>query len=202
MKKSQLEIGARYGRLIVSEDCGGRPRKYLCTCECGEQKEIVCYQLSSGKTRSCGCLRDEELSERAKTHGQTGTPTYKSWNEAKQRCHNPSNDKYKWYGARGIEMCAKWRSDFGAFIADMGERPEGMTLDRMDVNGNYEPSNCKWATPLEQGANKRNNRILVIGGESMHLSEAARRYGLKVGTIWRRLGLGWTDEQAVKAVKC
>lgn len=99
-------------------------------------------------------------------------------------------------------MCAEWRGDFCTFLADMGERPEGMTLERKDVNGNYEPSNCKWATNLEQGANKRNNRMLVIGGESMHMSEAARRYGLKVGTIWRRLGLGWTDEQSVKAVKC
>ena len=202
MKKNQLEIGRRYGRLVVAEEIGGKPKKYLCICDCGVLKEVVCYQLSRGKTRSCGCLRDEEFSERTTTHGQTGTPTYKSWNEAKQRCHNPNNDKYKWYGARGIEMCAEWRADFCSFVADMGERPEGMTLDRKDVNGNYEPSNCKWATPLEQGANKRNNRILVIGGESMHLSEAARRYNLKVGTIWRRLGLGWTDEQAVRAVKC
>ena len=196
MSKSMIEIGARFGRLIVSEDRGGRPRRYLCVCDCGGRKETACYQLTSGKTRSCGCLRKELLSARLLTHGMTKTPTYKSWSEAKQRCHNSENDKHEWYGARGIKMCQRWRDDFAAFLEDMGERPAGMTLDRKNVNGDYEPSNCQWATTMEQAANKRNNRMLNIQGESIHLAEAARRYGVKLGTIWRRLESGWTDEQA------
>lgn len=127
------------------------------------------------------------------------TPTKRSFREMHQRCGNPNSDKWKWYGGRGITVCERWAS-FDNFLSDMGERPAGKTLDRVNVNGNYEPGNCCWATPLEQGANKRNNRVLTIGGEVMHMAEASRRYGIKQGTIWRRLQAGWTDEQAVSAL--
>ena len=121
------------------------------------------------------------------------TPTKRSFREMHQRCGNPNSDKWKWYGGRGITVCERWAS-FDNFLSDMGERPAGKTLDRVNVNGNYEPGNCCWATPLEQGANKRNNRLLTIGGETMHMAEASRRYGVKQGTIWKRLLDGWPDE--------
>jgi hypothetical protein len=123
------------------------------------------------------------------------TPTKRSFREMHQRCGNPNSDKWKWYGGRGITVCERWAS-FDNFLSDMGERPAGKTLDRVNVNGNYEPGNCCWATPLEQGANKRNNRLLTIGGETMHMAEASRRYGVKQGTIWKRLLDGWPDEMA------
>jgi hypothetical protein len=123
------------------------------------------------------------------------TPTKRSFREMHQRCGNPKSDKWKWYGGRGITVCERWAS-FDNFLSDMGERPAGKTLDRVNVNGNYEPGNCCWATPLEQGANKRNNRVLTINGETMHMAEASRRYGIKQGTIWKRLQDGWPDEMA------
>lgn len=124
------------------------------------------------------------------------TPTKRSFREMHQRCNNPNSDKWKWYGGRGIKVCERW-TEFQNFLADMGERPDGMTLDRKNVDGDYTPENCRWATAMEQGANKRNNRVLFVAGESLHMAEAARRFGIKQATIWRRLKAGWTDEQAV-----
>ena len=123
--------------------------------------------------------------------------TYKSWAEMRQRCNNKTHHVYHYYGGRGISICKRWDS-FELFLLDMGNRPKGKTLDRIDVNGNYEPSNCRWASTMEQGANKRNNRIMFIDGVKMHMSEVARVYGLKVSTVHRRLKLGWSDEDAAK----
>lgn len=114
----------------------------------------------------------------------------------RNRCHNPSVASYADYGARGIKVCDRWQS-FENFIADMGERPEGMTVERVDSNGNYEPSNCRWATRTEQGANKRNNLMLSDGKETLHLAEWARRLNISHAAILRRLANGWDEKRAV-----
>lgn len=113
-----------------------------------------------------------------------------------RRCEVPTHDSFKYYGGRGIKVCARWRS-FAKFVADMGERPKGTTLDRIDNDGNYTPKNCRWATKAEQMRNTRRSRFLVVRGEKITLSEASRRFGIDVRLIHKRLEvLGWNDERA------
>ena len=157
--------GQRFGRL-VAVDCisntgpDGRSRVYWrCVCDCGLSSSVESSSLTRGVTSSCGCARSEALAARSTTHGAKRgyreTPEHKAWTHAKGRCLNPKDAKYPIYGGRGIRMCEEWRSDFAAFLAYMGNRPAGKTLDRINVNGHYEPGNCRWATPKEQAANTR-----------------------------------------------
>jgi lambda repressor-like predicted transcriptional regulator len=137
------------------------------------------------------------------THGHGGgkgkqpSRTYKSWLNAKGRCFNPNVPKYARYGGRGITMCPEWRASFAAFLADMGECPPGLTLDRIDNNGNYRPGNCRWATRHEQQRNKRNNRFVELDGVRMAAAGAAERLGLRQDTLRNRLRAGWSDVEAV-----
>ena len=158
--------GQRYGRLCVeSRDVragaatGGRRTMWICRCDCGAVVSKTGHELASGDTKSCGCLKRELLGDRSRTHGRSRERgkglTYRSWQAAKDRCYNPNSHKYPLYGARGIAMCDRWRESFEAFLADMGERPRGRTLDRIDVHGGYTPENCRWATAAEQAANKQ-----------------------------------------------
>jgi hypothetical protein len=166
--------GEKFGRLTVLAYAGKtKDRKSLwqCRCECGNEATTTGKRLRKGETLSCGCLMREtqranlkpgahESHQRA-THGHAthGTsPTYKTWANMIHRCTNPKATNYHCYGGRGITVCAEWR-DFGAFLADMGERPAGLSIDRIDVNGNYEPANCRWATATEQARNRRPARV-------------------------------------------
>lgn len=155
----------RFGRLVVIAETEERRNKYvvwLCKCDCGNQIKVQSSYLLDKRTgygrKSCGCL----MSDIKKKHGHTNSKgfrskTYKSWDSMKQRCLNPNNKKYFLYGGRGITICERWLEEngFENFLADMGERPEGKTLDRIDNDGNYEPSNCKWSTIKEQNNNRR-----------------------------------------------
>ena len=161
------EIGNRYSRLIVLERAGSSPGRFrlalwICNCDCGNQIIVKGNYLRKGATRSCGCLQKEEMSKRTKKHGQSHgqgskwqpTRSYRSWKAMRTRCTNPNHKYYYNYGGRGIKICDRWDS-FENFFADMGERPEGMTMDRIDNDGNYEPSNCCWSTPKQQRKNQR-----------------------------------------------
>jgi hypothetical protein len=113
------------------------------------------------------------------------------------RCENPVKHNYKYYGGRGIRVCERWQ-DFASFLADMGERPDGATLDRINLNGNYEPSNCRWATKQAQMNNMSTNRVLIIDAQEKTMTEWSRIYGVPVGTIWMRLRKGWSPADAVQ----
>jgi hypothetical protein len=159
MPAAKSLAGQVFGRLTVIEQYGSRQGRvnWLCRCDCGTLHEAVSHALTSGHTKSCGCLKDERNTSTAHTHGharrKTGlSPTYQSWRGMRTRCTNPNVKSYKDYGGRGIQICERWK-DFGNFLADMGERPDGRTLDRKNVNGDYEPNNCQWATRKEQAMN-------------------------------------------------
>lgn len=156
----RFQGGERVGRLTVIGEAPKvhRGRSYRCRCDCGN--EVVVRNENLGRnTFSCGCYFLEYDRVGHVTHGMYGTPTWQSWNAMLARCYKPSCNGYHNYGGRGITVCASWREDFVNFVADMGERPDGMTLDRIDVDGNYEPANCRWATKSEQ---RRNVRPKVI----------------------------------------
>lgn len=136
-----------------------------------------------------------------KAHGMQGTPTYTSWRKMKERCHNPASDQFEWYGARGITVCQRWRESFAAFLADMGERPAGTTLDRWpDVDGNYEPGNCRWATKTQQARNTRTVVWVEHEGQRVRLRDFCEQHGQSFDRIYQRMEAGLSFEQAI-AVK-
>lgn len=171
-----------------------------CRCKCGKTINTTAKSLRRGNTKSCGCLNSERLIARNKAgalHGMTGTPTWATWDNMIQRCTNPNHKSYKRYGDRGIEVCPAWRNEFLAFYKDMGERPAGMTLERIDNDKGYEPGNCRWASPLEQANNRRNNISLTVGGVTDTLANWSRKTGIGQKTIMYRIKNGWSDEQAL-----
>lgn len=156
-------VGQRFGRLTVTARAGilRKQSAWACRCSCGSEVFLPANYLRSGDTTSCGCLLREHQTKGSVVHGHaivgSTSPTYNSWRAMHERCRLPSHPAYKNYGGRGVAVCDRWRS-FPAFLADMGERPEGLTIDRIDVNKGYEPSNCRWATRTQQIANRRSTR--------------------------------------------
>lgn len=154
--------GLRFGELLVLEREGqvGKPLvKWSCLCDCGNKSVVATTNLRNGSTKSCGCRRRLICSIKAKTHGLTNTPEYKTWAGMRTRCTNPKATNYGVYGERGIKCCERWNS-FENFLSDMGKREKGKTLDRIDVDGDYEPKNCRWATKEEQVKNKRQCKLV------------------------------------------
>lgn len=149
-----------FDRLTVLDEPAGRRNGYIvweCICACGVKKAFHANHLLRGRTKSCGCLRREVSKAKATTHGRSKTLAHGRWAAMHERCRAPNSYAFKWYGARGIKVCKRWSGShgFANFLADMGERPDGYSLDRIDNDGDYEPGNCRWATPTEQVANRR-----------------------------------------------
>lgn len=157
-------IDDRYGKLVVVEEVPKRKGKrfFLCQCDCGNTKIVNYQSLRNGLTTSCGCFHREMISTLFSKHGGSGTRTYTTWKSMRDRCNNPNSTVYEFYGGRGISYDSRWQV-YENFLEDMGPRPEGMTLDRIDVNGHYTKENCRWATNEEQGLNKRAQARSVTG---------------------------------------
>ena len=149
------QTGNRFGRLVAQCLVSKSPTMWSCVCNCGNKVIVDASNLRSGHTRSCGCQKKEELSKRRFKHGLSHCSEYRTWSEAKRRCTIKVHPAYENYGGRGIRMCATWRKDFRKFYQDMGPRPKGLTLERIDNDGNYEPRNCCWATRSQQNRNQR-----------------------------------------------
>lgn len=192
--------GQRYGRLVVQGPVAAIKRKYHwhCICDCGTSCEVSMYNLKNGNTKSCGCLHKQIVSATiAKTnltHSHSFSKTYESWIGMKSRCNNPNASNYHNYGGRGIAVCDSW-SDFENFLADMGERPEGTSIGRINVNGNYEPTNCRWETAKEQGCAMRTNILMSFDGRTQTVQQWADELGWPKGTLHKRLQLGWSHEK-------
>ncbi len=192
--------GQRFGRLVVlgkSETrIYGRQLAWECQCDCGVVKPLLTSVLKSGSTKSCGCLKRECKPPVLLTHGLSRYSGMKVWQGMIRRCTNSEAKDFPLYGGRGVKVCERWM-DVRNFAEDMAEKPEGCSLDRIDPNGDYCPENCRWATPAEQGANKRSNRMIQHEGQVLHMSEWCRRLGVKPSTVINRLNSGMAPSLAL-----
>lgn len=201
--KNKVSVGQVFGRLQVVEAIVERPKvgrrpqiclatnQWKCKCSCGKEKVVTSSALNVGDTRSCGCLRSDMTREKSTKHGHSpafgASKTYWVWAEMVARCTNEKHKRYKDYGGRGIFVCKEWRT-FAGFLADMGEKPEGLSIDRIDNNGGYEPGNCRWTTVAVQNQNRRDNTLnwdLVNKLRSIDLpyKDLEKRFGIHYGTI-------------------
>lgn len=189
----QYVVGQRVGAFVVGARAG---RMYQVTCcVCG--KESLKDSGNIRRDKSCGCARYSNIAETLTRHGGSNTPTWKSWASMIDRCTKPKTKCWPNYGGRGITVCDRWRK-FDAFLEDMGWKPDGTSLDRIDNNGNYEPGNCRWATSIEQANNKRNNDVFEYAGERLTIPAWSRRTGIKPGSLRTRLyKLKWPIERAL-----
>lgn len=180
-KKIDL-IGQKFSNLIVVKEYGkgvSGGYKWVCICECGNTTIVSSDNLRRNHTQSCGCLQSKRIKEVCLKHGQTGkykiTPEYRAWTHMKTRCYNKKCDMYNAYGGRGITVCERWLNNFEIFFEDMGKRPsKNHSLDRIDVNGNYEPNNCRWANVEQQVRNKTNNNWIEFEGNKMIINDWAK----------------------------
>lgn len=179
-------IGRRFGRLLVKEYLGtnaSRDYIYHCLCDCGKETTSSLRSLLSGHTTSCGCKRDEHFN--GYKHGKSRTNIYQRWQYMKQRCYNPHSRRYKEYGGRGIKVCEEWLHNPVAFYEwaiSNGYSPE-LTLDRINVNGDYEPTNCRWVDYATQNNNTRRTRKITVDGEAFSLKQLSRQYNVPYGQI-------------------
>lgn len=198
-----LNAGARFNFLTstgrsVTES--GRPLSVY-ICDCGREVALQAGHVEENRQKSCGCMRGTLSGAANVTHGGVGLPEYEVWCGIKKRCFNVNTVGFDDYGGRGVTVCDRWRDSFEAFLADMGTRPSSdHTIERIDNDGDYTPSNCRWALRAEQNANKRNTVRVTVDGIEMCLAVACRKLGLHYGTVYTRIKeLGWPQSRALSS---
>ncbi len=200
MPKFIDRTGLRVGRLVVTSlaEKRGSTNYWNCVCDCGGEKVVSTLHLGAGAIQSCGCLQKERASEANLTHGLAGTQEYDAWLNMKARCQDPSHKEFPNYGGRGIRVCDSWLESPLHFLADMGKCPAGLSLERIDCNGHYEPSNCRWATTGDQSRNKRSTRLITANGRTMCIADWAAELGVTRSIITHRINRhGWDPVRAV-----
>lgn len=192
-------VGLRFGKLRVSEllsiDATSKQAKWRCICDCGSITFVLGANLRRGTTTSCGCMRGPVK------HRKSGSREYKIWSQMKGRCDNPAHLRFVYYGARGISVCESWRNSFECFFADMGEAPDGMSIDRIDVNLGYFKENCRWASQKQQNRNRRSTKLSAEDASDIknNISDTSRslasKYQISVSQVQRiRSGKRWAAE--------
>jgi hypothetical protein len=187
-----VAVGSVFGDWITLaspvRDYQRRRTTVLCRCVCGKEKEVMSRSLRTGVSASCGCTGNKLAGKKRSTHGHTThtshSPEYASWNSMRQRCHNPKAMAYAYYGARGITVCEQWRESFATFLADMGGRPNGHSLERVDNDRGYNPGNCRWATTTDQMRNTRRAVRVTLDGEEMNVTAACAKLGISPQRIY------------------
>ena len=196
-------INKKFGKLLVTKECGRNQKREMlwkCLCDCGNYVEVPTYRLISGKTKSCGCIRNELLltysDYKRESHGMAKTRLYKTWVNMRNRCNRPTERGYKNYGGRGIKVCVEWQNSFIPFMewALSNGYDDTLTIDRIDVNGNYEPNNCRWVTQKEQNNNMTSNVRLTHKGITHNLTEWSKITGISYPTLQGRIRRGWKTE--------
>lgn len=208
MKKLNL-LNQKFGRLTVisQEPSKGGKTIWKCLCECGNITTVTSTNLTCGKINSCGCIRKEQITKRNITHNQRHTKLYNVWKSMKQRCYNPKNSYYHNYGKRGIGVCSEWLNNFQSFydwsyangysVENQNDEIHKLTLDRIDVNGNYEPSNCRWVDRKTQASNMRTTKLITINGQTKSIAEWCRTYNVYRTTFNARLKRGLSPYEAL-----
>jgi len=209
MKRLNIEKGQRFGRLVVIketerwiDDAGRSKRKFLCRCDCGVEKEMKLAHIRNAQVISCGCARREALDKHRafsnRKHGLSRSRTYNIWSSMRGRCNNKNSDAYSAYGGKGIKHCQKWAT-FDGFLDDMGECPDGLTLDRIDGTKGYYKENCRWADWNTQANNRCNNTIINYNEKEYTLAQLARKVKMKQETLQARLRRGWSVTESVES---
>lgn len=187
--------GKKFFRLLVtcrSEKKSKVGALWRCLCDCGKHTDVPTLKLRRGTIKSCGCWRQEMIGKISTTHGKSNkSRTYRTWKEMRQRCMNPNSDKWRWYGGRGISIAPEW-DDYEKFLADMGDRPPGMTLDRINNDGNYCKSNCRWALHIDQTQKQEKNKLSCElayqlrkdRAAGISVSELCLKYGISRHAVW------------------
>ena len=200
-------IGKKFNKLIVLEETPNRRNGavvWKCLCECGNEALVTGSALKSGHTKSCGCLIMQILQKRITIHNKSGTFEHTSWRSMRSRCLNKANKRYEDYGGRGIVICDRWLEPNGAgflnFLEDMGEAPEGYTLDRIDVDGNYTPENCRWADITTQNFNQRIRKNNTSGRTGVYWDHTRHKWYATICMYGKRTYLGRFDtiEEAIR----
>lgn len=195
----QNMIGMRFGNLtIIKLEKREKGNSYwLCKCDCGNNKIVLGRSLFHGNTRSCGCLQKETASEIFSTHKMSNKRIYHTWENMISRCYYTKDMSYRAYGGRGITVCDEWKSSFETFYnwAVSHGYSDTLTIDRINVNGNYEPNNCRWVDMISQANNRRTNRYFMINGENLTISQIARKFNLNPNTLRTKIRNGATKKE-------
>lgn len=192
--------GLKFGRWTVKglDPKSGKRKYWFCVCDCGNEASVIAYGLRHGKSVSCGCFNREQSSKKHTQHGMYKHPAFQTWRRIRRRCEYEGDVSYPEYGGRGIKVCDEWHA-FEAFWRDMGSTwAPGLSIDRKDPNGHYEPGNCRWATPKEQANNRRAHRLIHTPRGWMNISQAAEAFGINRSTIMRRLRDGWSKKDVLQ----
>ena len=202
MGKFQDLTGQRFGRLLVvkrNENNKNGDAMWLCLCDCGNKIIVRGCDLRRGSTQSCKCLQKELSANRLTKHGLTNTRLHRIWSGMLRRCYNKNDPNYPRYGGRGISICEDWKTNFKLFYdwAMSNGYSDELSIDRIDVNGNYEALNCRWANNKEQSNNKNNNHLVTFNGKTQNVTQWCEELGLNRTRVYKRLKKGWCVEKAL-----